>query len=269
MAKEKVAKPEEEKTPEVVETEDGGVTVSLEEEAPETEQEEVKKEPEVKPEVKPEDHLKNKVFAQERIISKLQREMELLKSAKPLEKEPEPELDDLDKLAQKDWKAAVRKLSIEEARKIIQEDRKNLEVLKERETTQTRMDKNSQVVIGRHPELEDAASEKTQIFQSILNQNPEWRTSPDGPLLVMYQMENELRKRGFDVDGSVGKEVDKERERVLRLTTGSLPTTRKTNGSNKIILTREQKEFCDQNGVSYEDYARTLQKAGGKTGVEI
>lgn len=64
------------------------------------------------------------------------------------------------------------------------------------------MEKNAQTVLERHPELNDTASEKWQIFQDILNKNPRWRTLPDGPLLTMYEMEKELHKRG-DVDGIV------------------------------------------------------------------
>ena len=131
------------------------------------------------------------------------------------------------------------------------------------------MEKNSQEVISRHPELEDTASEKTQIFQDILNNNPRWRSSPDGPLLTMYGMERELRKRGYDVEGTIKEKVENEKERVVRATATSLSASRATTTGNKIVLTREQKEFCDQNGVSYEDYARTLKKSGDKGGIEI
>ena len=254
---EPVKKPEEEKTSEIVETADGGVEVSIEQETPETVQEIEKK-----PEPKPEDSLRNKVYAQDRIISKQQREIELLKSARPVEKEPEPivELDELDKIAQKDWKLAVRKLAAEEARNVVQSEKQRLDLARTQETVSVRQEQNSQAVLARHPELFDNASEKSQIFQSILDKNPEWRTSPDGPLLVMYQMEDELRKSGVETD---------EPGRLKRVTSISLPVSKIVPSNNKIVLTREQKEFCDQNGVSYEDYARTLKKSGDRMGVEI
>ena len=254
--KKAVTEPED-KPSEIVETEDGGVEVSIEQETPET-----VPTVEKKPEPKHEDSLKNKVYAQDRIIARQQREIDLLKSSQVVEKEPESvvELDELDKIAQKDWKLAVRKLASEEANKIYLTEKQKLDVAREQETVAAKVERNSQAVLARHPDLSDGGSEKAQIFQSILEKNPEWRTSPDGPLLVMYQMEDEIRKAGGEVV---------EPNRLARAAATSLPASKVVSSNNKIVLTREQKEFCDQNGVSYEDYARTLKKSGERTGVEI
>lgn len=278
MPKPLVEKTDEEKLEEenskITETEDGGVEVSVEEETPETVVQE-KKEDEKKP-VK-QDPLTNKVYAHDRILSNVQRSIEELKnimlSSSPsstITQEQEQNLDELDKLAQKDWKAAVNKVAeakfneLRNAERIqIGEEQKNLE------TAQV-MEQNSQTVLSRYPDLNNADSEQAQIFQSILNNNPRWRTSPDGPLLTMYAMEGELRKRGYDVDGSIKENVETETNKLIRKTAASLPSSRTvTTTGNKIVLSREQKEFCDGNGIRYEDYARTLKRSGEKEGISI
>lgn len=255
------------KEAEVKETDDGGVEVSLgKDEVINVQDEEVK---EVKPEVKakPEvDHFKNKVYAQDRIISKLQKEIEDLKVEK---KPPEPEqtLDELDKLAQTDWKEAVRRLSAQEAKKLYSETQQKIQTeAQERERLQL-LQENEQKVLNKYPELNEATSEHSQIWFDVLNKNPRWRNSPDGPILVMREMEDVLRGKGYDIDGRTTKEVKKEQERLIRASATSLETPRNAP-SNKVVLTREQREFCDINGITYEEYARTLKKSGER-GLEL
>lgn len=262
--------PEEVKTSEIKETDDGGVEVSLKEETAQVEEKEEEKTEVQEVKEKKEDSFRNKVYAQDRIIKNLQQEIEALKLRPSAEtKEPEADLDELDKLAQKDWKAAVAKIAEEKTKAILKDEKKQLDEFRNREEVSQLMEKSSQAALSQHPELEDSSSEKSQIFQNILNNNPRWRSSPDGPLLTMYEMEKELRKRGYDVDGTITEKVESEKERVIKASASALPASRATIGGNKIVLTREQKEFCDQNGVNYEDYARTLKKSGDKGGIEI
>lgn len=266
----------EEETSKITETDEGGVAVSVEDETSQEtvvqeEKEEEKKEPAHK-----QDPLTNKVYAHDRILSNVQRSIEELKNimlqnspSSVITQEQTKELDELDKLAQTDWKAAVRKIAETSYQEKSVQEKQQLEQARRQEEDTQLMEKNSQSALSRHPELEDSVSEKSQIFQSILNNNPRWRTAPDGPLLVMYEMESELRKRGYDVDGTINKKVEEERERVTRVTSSSLPSSRSTSTGSKIILTKEQREFCDENGVKYEDYARTLKNSGGKEGITI
>lgn len=276
MPKPEVEKTAEEKLEEenskITETQDGGVEVSVEEEAPE-ETTVIEKKEEAKKPVK-QDPLTNKVYAHDRILTNVQKSIEelkniMLQSSSTITQEQGKELDEIDKLAQTDWKAAVGKIAETRAREILNTEKQQINQAKEQEAIAQIMETNSQLVLSRHSELEDATSEKSQIFQDILNNNPRWRTSPDGPLLTMYEMENELRKRGYDVDGSVKSKVDVETNRLTRVTTSTLPVSRTTTTGNKIVLTREQREFCDQNGIKYDDYARTLKKSGDKGGIEI
>ena len=268
---------EEEKTSEITETPDGGVEVSVE--TQDTPKDEVQEETKVivekeKPKQTDDQSWRNKVFAQDRIIQKMNREIEEMRQRVIVEpsstkQEVVTELDEIDKLAQTDWKAAVNKLAERKAREILDNEKVHIQEQQERMQVHNTMENNTQSVVTKHPELNEEGSEKSTIFQSILSNNPRWRTSPDGPLLVMYEMENELRKRGYDVEGNVSQKVEKEVNRITRASGTSLPSSRQAISTNKIVLSREQREFCDQNGMSYEDYARTLSKSRGKEGVEV
>lgn len=268
-------KPEEEKkeaekeTSEVTEREDGSVEVAVKDEEAAEQQTQEEKVEEKKEPAKEQDSFKNKVYAQDRIISKLQREIDLLRQERtaPPPKAQEQQ-DDLDKLAQTDWKAAVRKVALEEAKKLRDEENQRISELRVAEQQTQRLEQNTSTVVSRHPELNDAGSEKYQVFQAILDKHPDWRMSPDGPLLTMYEMENELRAKGYDIDGTIKKAAEAEGERLVRASASSLAPSRTAPLANKIVLTKDQRDFCDQNGVSYEDYARTLRKAGDKAGVE-
>lgn len=265
---------QEKKEPEVKETEDGGIEVSLEEEK---EEDAVETKEEVKPEVKEEpkqDPLRNKVYAQDRILAKLQKD-QLEKDAKIAELEakliPEPEvenLDELDKLAQKDWKGAVRKLARQEAEAIRKVDQQKIQAdTLERERKQV-LAESERKVLEKYPELNEPTSEHSQIWWEKLNQNPRWRTSPDGPILVMREMEDELRSRGYDIGQKVTKAVKQEQVRLANANATTLESTR-SKSSNKVVLSKEQREFCEANGLSYEVYARSLRNSGEKGGVEL
>jgi len=242
----------------ITETEEGGVEVSVEEETPQETPAPVVKQEEKKS-VK-HDPITNKVYAHDRILSNVQKSIEelkniMLQNSSQMSNQQEQKLDEIDKLAQTDWKAAVSKISETKAREILENDRKKIEIQREKDEVSQVMERNATLVATKHSELDDPDSEKSKIFQEILNNNPRWRTSPDGPLLTMYSMEEELRKRGYVIDSPVIKQ-----ERSATAT--SLPSSRPVNTGNKIVLTREQREFCEQNGLSYEDYARTLRKSG-------
>lgn len=250
----------EEKQPEVTETEDGGVEVSLEE----VEKPAVEEKPPEQKEVKkpPEDiNWKNKYFAQERVY---RRDMEEIRRRLDMVQPPQPKMevtDNLDTEVQTDWKSAVGKIASAKAEEIFQRRQEELQKQSVLVESQIRMEQNSQLVIGKHPELTDANSEKSQVFKDILAQHPERVTSVDGPLLTMYEMENELRKRGYDIDGVVTEKVAKEKDRIVK-SNASLPSSRVTS-TNKIVLTKEQREFCDENGIPYDKYARTQKNITG------
>jgi len=244
----------------VKDTEEGGVEVTLEKETDE--------EQEVQVETKVDEHKedlkrKNAHFAQQRIISKLQEEVEELRKSRV---EPAPvvediPMDELDKLAQTDWKAAVKKLARQEAQALDRTRQEQIAKQSEQESYRTALANSEKIVLGKYPELNDNTSEHSQIWLDVLSQHPDWRKSPYGPTLVMREMEDVLRSKGYDIDGRTTKEVKQEQSRLARVNAASLDSPR-TAPSNKIILSKEQREFCDTNGISYENYARTLRRVG-------
>ena len=252
-----------EETPKPVEEEK--LDVVIEDETPkETPPAKVEERPKPTPESY--ESIKNKLYAQDRIISRLQREWEEKRPTPPTVKEEETPvaMDRIDKLAQTDWKAAVIELSKEGAKELIAKERQLLQQEREIQEINQIREKEAEFVIGRHPELNEADSEKSQIFQKILNDNPRWRTSPDGPRLTMREMEDELRARGYEV-----ATPKREPESKPRSMDTILPPSRQTTPSNRVVLTREQRDFCDANGMKYEDYAKTLKQPGNNMEVSL
>lgn len=248
---------------EIAETPDGGVEVSIGEET-EQPQDQVK-EAEQKPQEDDSQKLKNRLGYQERQIQKLQQQLEAMSKPSQPASQPEKEVpvSELDKMVQEGrWQEAVSKLAEQRAKEIFQEEQMRIQQQSEQQRLQSEIEKNAQLALERHPELNDATSEKAQIWLDILNQNPRWRQSPDGPLLTMYRLEEELRRKGYDIDGSIKRSVESEKERIARAQATATHASRPVS-SNKITLTKEQREFCDLNGIKYEDYARNLTRVGG------
>ena len=258
-------------TSETREMENGDVEVSLQDQdTPQPEKSVEHEEKRVQPKSNDDvTSMRNKLYAQDRIMSKLQKELEEIKSRTntAATQKPTDSLDDLDRIAQENWKKAVGIIAENKAREIVQLSRQEEIQLKQQEYEKTLLENNVQTVLSKYPDLEDHSSEKAAIWSQILEKNPRWRTSSDGPLLVMYEMENELRKRGYDIDGNIKKNVDAEVTRTVRVASTSLPSSRTVQNTNKVVLTAEQREFCDQNGVKYEDYARNIKNIG-KGGIE-
>jgi len=250
--------------PENTETSDGGIEVSIgEEQKPQEPQVSATEKP--KPQEDDSTKMRNRLGYQERQIQKLQQQIETMGKPSQPATEPEKEVpvSELDKMVQDGhWQEAVTKLARKEAMDLYQIEQAKIKEQADQQLLTSEIEKNAQSALDRHPELNDATSEKAQIWLDTLNKNPRWRQSPDGPLLTMYKMEEELRKKGYDIDGSIKKSVESEKERLARASATSTPSSRPVS-SNKITLSKEQREFCDLNGVKYEDYARNLAKVGG------
>ncbi len=186
-------------------------------------------------------------------------------------KEPEvavENLDELDQLAQKDWKAAVRKLAKEEAAEIRKAEREEENRIKTNQYLSSALEKSKSEVMARHPEIEtDPSSEKAQIFQRIVREHPDYLTNPYGPKLAMNDMEDELRAKGY-VDPDTNKRVETEVNRRTRINKTIIPKS-KADSDSKIILDRDEQEFCRVNGIPYEDFAKNKKtlSGGDKEGV--
>jgi len=179
--------------------------------------------------------------------------------------------DPYDEMVEKDWKQAVRTLAREEAQaerriQIQQDYQAKLEQQKV-----TLLEQSKQKVLAKYPDINDQDSEIAKKYMRILNQNQDYLRNDRGPILAMRDMEDELRDEGR-LDEVSRKAVEKEVNRQVRTGATTLPKPSNGAGSpNKISLTREQKELCDNHNMRYEDYALMLKKqaAGGRQGVEV
>jgi hypothetical protein len=179
--------------------------------------------------------------------------------------------DPYDEMVEKDWKQAVRTLAREEAQAIRQQQ---IQQENQRQLEQQKvniLEQSKQKVMSKYPEINDQDSEIAKKYMKILSQNQDYLRNDRGPLLAMRDMEDELRDEGR-LDEVSKRAVEKEVNRQVRTGAATLPRT--SNGatnSNKISLTREQKELCDNHNIRYEDYASMLKKqqVSGRQGVEV
>ncbi len=181
-----------------------------------------------------------------------------LESVKTTKQEPiEGEFDEDDKLAHKDWKAAVRKLAKEQAddlyKSYVQQGQSQ-----ETERLRSQMVERSRAfVLSQYPQLSDEASDESKVFVQVWNENPSIWNNPEGFRLAMYEMEERMRSMGRP-PSRVKLDVDKEVKRQLRANISNISGRTLPANGNKIVLTKEQKEFCDHNSIPYDVYARQV-----------
>ena len=188
-------------------------------------------------------------------------------------KEPEttPEnLDEIDQLAQKDWKKAVETLADRRFEERMKKEREQDNLKKTQEYLSGALEKSKLEVMSRHPEIEtDPTSEKAQIFQRIVQAHPDYLTNPYGPKLAMNDMEDELRTKGW-LEPDIVRRVEKEAERRSRVVKTNISKDRAVN-EGKITLDATEQEFCKTNDIPYEDYAKNKKTllGGGTEGVTV
>ena len=166
-----------------------------------------------------------------------------LKLEKLMPKAPEAKPDDVDELVQKDWKAGVTKV-IEDVL-----TRKSAQTQAETQVqTEARiLEDSKQKAMGRHKELSDPNSEKTKEFLKVLDENPDFKTNPRGPLLAVYEMENRLNSRD-KINSGVEKQV--------RARGASVPAGTAAGGKSEYQLTKADADFCKLNNINPESYRR-------------
>lgn len=178
------------------------------------------------------------------------------------------ELDELDKVAQKDWKQAVRMLAAEEAKKNLDATIKVRQEEENKSLKSQAVERARSFVLSQYPQLSDDASEESRYFAKVWTENPSLWTNPEGYRLAMYEMEEQMRATGR-TPKRVKVEVDKEVRRQLRANasnTVGLPTG-KSNG--KYILSREQQEIAKNMGIPLEEYAKTAAALENKEDISI
>jgi len=172
-----------------------------------------------------------------------------------------------DEVAKKDWKKAVDLRSEIQARKqyhqqsTVQEFNRVLEDSK-------------QSVLRRHPELSDMNSEKSRVYKNIVTASPEYVTMKEGPLFAMYKMEEFMEKNmGYKRDEIVKAETRARENEQGRLNRVQLTSTtgRNVSEGNKVVLTKDEVDFCELQGINPKTYATNKKKlaSSGRGGIQL
>lgn len=175
--------------------------------------------------------------------------------------------DDLDKIAEQDWKKAVDILAERRAKKILEEHEEAKKKQAEVANTQNELAMSKARVLKECPEIEEEGSPEAIAYIGVLNEDPKLLTNPRGPELAMYRMRERLKS---EPKRETVTDIDKEVQRRTRVSSAYVaPGVKPT--SNQITLTKSEKEFCDSHHIPYEQYAKvkTYDSARLKEGVEV
>jgi len=175
--------------------------------------------------------------------------------------------DKWDQLVETNWKEAVKGLASE-----AYEEKKRLETeIQKQQFMQQKFNntlfQSQKTVLEKYPDLNDPSSELAQKFVKVLENNQDWKYESNGPLLTMYRMEEELRQEG-KLDQYTKKIVDKEVARQARVGATSAPHSSVVSKSESNVLTKEEKELCDFNGIAYDGYLAMKKAQRKEEGVE-
>lgn len=259
---------------EVKKPEDAGVEVDLTEKKPEVKPDaETQLQDRIKVEVEKELQVRIKPFINQAEQARRQADQYRTQLEQASKKSPPAEQtqDELDKLVDSgNWKEAVSRLADQRAVAIIQQREQQTRIEQDALSRRQLLDSSIRKVTELYPELDEHAgdpnAEVSKAFSRLMNANPDLLSNPRGPELVMYEMEREMiadkqTPRSWQV-----KAASTSNHVPGRASTTTLAPSRPSISSNKVVLTREQKEFCDRQGIKVEDYARiarTLESTGG------
>lgn len=187
-------------------------------------------------------------------------------SPSPIRREEVPQ-DEWDIKVQKDWKGTVQELAEKRYKELRQAELRDQQVYQAQQQKVQLLEQNKRRVMEKHPELDDATSDKARIFQEVIQKNPDYVYNEFGPVLAMREMEDELRKRGI-VDEPTRNIVDKEVQRQTRTNATSVRPGQQTTGVKKHIMSASDKEFCDLHKIKYETFISNQQRMSKSEGVE-
>ena len=232
-----------------------------------------------KPDTKPSQDfskLNNTIAYQTRKLEQAMRELaevrtQLASRPQPTAPEKPQNLDEIDEIAQKDWKQGVKRVVEKDIEDKIQEilAKRDAAITEanRRNSAEAELDKSRQTVLQEYPEIEDETSEISQIYRQVIMEDQSILRNPHGPEIAMGRMERRLRQMGR-VLPSLKPVVDKEVNRLARAGASSV-IGKQAPPNGKITLTKDQKEFCDHNKISYEQYAKHLKAQETFGGVEV
>ena len=178
--------------------------------------------------------------------------------------------DEIDQIAQRDWKQGVKKVVEKDIEAKVQEilfkRDEAMQQVQRRVAVESELARSKQLVLSKYPAISDDSSEQSSLYRQVLNEDSSLLSNVHGPEIAMYRMEEKMRQMG-QTPASSKPIVDREVNRLVRA--GASSVVGKTQGqNNKITLTKEQKEFCDHYKIPYEQYARNLKATDAIGGVE-
>lgn len=204
-----------------------------------------------------------------------QREVQQVQQENHREKQ-NSEPDDLDQLALKDWKLAVRKLAEEEAeRKFNQKQEEEKKLSKSKELYDS-LERSKRKVLDKYPNILNEDSEEGRLMIEVYNEQPDLLRNERGPELAMLAMEEKMRATGKEPPherARIEEEIEKEAQRRLRIGTSTIPqgVSGASSQNNKITLSQEQVNIAKQIGVPISVYAKMVKEGerGFKEGVTV
>lgn len=201
----------------------------------------------------------------ERIQRELQEAMHTIRN-RPAEAPAEKpqEVDEIDRVAQTDWKRGVSMLAEREAEKkfkaLMDQEKTRNEQEFAKQRTISQLEREKAWVLERTPSLSDENSEEFRgyynTYNQMLQEDPSLAANPRAPRLIYYEWKD---RQKVDPD-------PKEIERLKRVAGGQVPQARGTSGSKTIRLTEDELELCKKKGISPAVYAQ-MKEANYKEGV--
>jgi len=233
----------------------------------------------------PTEKLRNQMFyemrqQEKKILAAQQRMMEEMiqrmsgAQAQPAKRGSE-QLDEFDeeveRVAQTDWRKAVDMRAERIAEKKLEEKLRAQEELRKQEEARQQAlrveAKGRQKVLNEFPDIMDESTPEFKAYMDIYNrevaEDPMFIYNPRKHEIILPELREKLGARPV--------EANPEIERLKRVAAGSAAPSRPSTSSNKVMLTQEEIEMCKRSGIPFETYARTkkLGAAGLKEGVVI
>ena len=169
---------------------------------------------------------------------------EALAALKP--REPVKPTDDLDEVVQRDWKEGVRGVT----RQVLEEERRRASTMTEEQRVIGILEESKKKVMERHPELSDPESPKAKEFMRVLDENPDFKANPRGPMLAAYEMENRLKSHDT-IESKEKPQVKETRARAASIPAGTSP-----GNKTAYSLSKADMDFCRLNNINPENYKR-------------
>lgn len=169
------------------------------------------------------------------------------------------------------WEA-VRELSRLEAQQVVQST-KTVEALKsDQDTREAILAKSKHLVFTKYPDLKpetwNEENPVAALFEEVAASDPSLTTNPHGPELAMHRMEALAAARGIKLPIAPASPTPAAPSRAPSVPSWPAPRG-PASRPGTITLTREQKELCDHQGISYEAYAKQVAALDASGSVEV